>query len=176
MTSTTRCEFCGEQTPKRNYATKYCPGHAPWDRPQEPSKPVRLAVEQMEQPKPTMKPLAAPKATRSKVVETPLGTFKSSTEARYAEQLEADRLSHVIESWDYEAIRLKIADDAHYRPDFFVRIHGAKPELREVKGSWKSKNARESRVRLKVAASKYREFKFVAVTPCKGGWDREEFA
>jgi hypothetical protein len=100
-------------------------------------------------------------------------------EAAYGEQLEADKLAGRIAKYQFESVRLKLADLTYYNPDWYVLCADGTVELVEVKGSWNAPNQDKSRVKLKVAAEQYPEFRFVAITrlPKKagGGWEREEF-
>jgi hypothetical protein len=102
----------------------------------------------------------------------------SGYEKSYAEQLDADKFSGLVVSYRFEAVRLKLADLTYYSPDFYVLYPDGSIEFVEVKGSWKAPNQDKSRVKLKVAAEQYPEFRFVAITkrPKKagGGWEREE--
>jgi hypothetical protein len=106
------------------------------------------------------------------------------TEAAYAAQLELRRAAGEIRSFEFEAVRLNIGEGAWYTPDFLVLRFtvetGFTVEFHEVKGSWKAKNARDGRTRLKAAAKQYPWARFVAVTKRRlrdasgPGWDVEE--
>ena len=93
------------------------------------------------------------------------------TEAAYAEQLEADRLAGIVASWRYEAIKLRLADKTWYTPDFFVITTAGGIDMVEVKGWWRD----DARVKIKVAAEMYPEFRFRAVSRTGGGWKMEAF-
>jgi hypothetical protein len=104
--------------------------------------------------------------------------YRSKLEERYAEQLEADRLGGRVIRWRYEALKLRLADRTFYSADFFVVTAERRIELQEVKGSWDAPHQDDARVKVKVAAFQYPEFRFVGITPRDddvGGWDREEF-
>lgn len=98
----------------------------------------------------------------------------NKTETAYSELLELRRLSGEIVDYRFEGLKLRLADGAWYKPDFFVVFPGH-IELHEVKGFWRE----AARVRVKVAAELYPAFKFIAIKrrPKKlgGGWDQEEF-
>lgn len=104
----------------------------------------------------------------------------SGLEKRYLKFLDAEKAAGRVHEFRFEGIRLKLADLTYYTPDFYVLYPDGGIEMLEVKGSWKAPNQDKSRVKVKVAAEQYPEFKFVAITeiPKKkgGGWDREEFA
>lgn len=89
-------------------------------------------------------------------------------ESKFAENLEALRLSGEILSWMYEPLKLKLADRTYYSPDFMVIYPDGLIEFAENKGHWED----DARVKIKCAAEKFPMFRFVAVDK-KG--KREEF-
>lgn len=103
----------------------------------------------------------------------------SSYEKAYAELLESGKIDGDIANYRFESIKLRLADNTFYTPDFYVLCKDGTIELVEVKGSWAAPNQDTSRVKIKVAASLFPEFVFVAVTKVAkkhgGGWKREEF-
>lgn len=108
----------------------------------------------------------------------------NKTETCYAAYLEVLKVAGEILSYEFEAIRLNIGERAWYTPDFFVLRHtidterpgnALAVEFHEVKGSWKAKNQRDARTRIKSAAKQFPHFEFLAVTKNGGGWDREVF-
>lgn len=74
----------------------------------------------------------------------------------------------------FEGIKLRLADNTFYTPDFAVMLSTGQMELHEVKGFWTD----DARVKTKVAASLY-PFQIIAVTKrakkAGGGWDFENF-
>lgn len=107
-----------------------------------------------------------------------LGRMKSGslnkTEAEY-EQLLKDALSLGDIAWyRFEGLKLRLADNTFYTPDFVVMKTDGQIECHEVKGFWTD----DARVKIKVAAGQY-PFRFTAITkrPKKagGGWAWEEF-
>lgn len=97
----------------------------------------------------------------------------NKTEAAYSEYLRNQRDIRAIHWFHFEAIKLRLADDTYYTPDFVVLPADGILELHEVKGHWRD----DARVKIKVAAALF-PFKFIAVTRKKsvGGWEWEEFA
>ena len=91
-------------------------------------------------------------------------------ERAYAEQLNLLVKAREIHGWKFEALRLRLADGAWFKPDFLVHAP-ARLEFHEVKGFWRE----AARVRIKVAAELYPEFVFIAVTRKEGEWVRERF-
>ena len=99
----------------------------------------------------------------------------NSTEAAYAGHLEIRRQAGEIALWRFESFKLRLAKSTYYSPDFEVVLSDGLIELHEVKGFWRD----DARVKIKVAAETFQEFRFLAVRklPKKagGGWKFEEF-
>ena len=104
----------------------------------------------------------------------PVGTM-NKTEQAYADHLERIRQSGIILWWEFEAVKLRLADNTFYSPDFAVLMADTGLlEMHEVKGFWQD----DARVKIKVAASLF-PFRFVALKAKAkkdgGGWAVEEF-
>lgn len=103
----------------------------------------------------------------------PVGTM-NKTEAAYDSYLWQQRAASEVFWHKFEAVKLRLADNTFYTPDFMVMPDDSYIEMHEVKGFWQD----DARVKIKVAASIY-PFKFIAVTAVAkkhgGGWKREEF-
>lgn len=107
-----------------------------------------------------------------------LGRLKAGkmnqTEAAYAEHLRALQHAGEILWFRFEGIKLRLADNTFYTPDFAVLAADGVMELHEVKGFWQD----DARAKIKIAADQY-PFRFIAVRvrPKKdgGGWAVEEF-
>lgn len=96
----------------------------------------------------------------------------NKTEKRYADELDMRLKSGDIEWWGFESVRLKLADNTTYLPDFMVVCSDGVVEFHETKGFWTS----SARVKIKVAADKYWMFRFVALKVGPSGtWIREDF-
>ena len=93
--------------------------------------------------------------------------YKNKTEKAYADYLEVLRLDREIRHWEYEPIRLKLADRTWYKPDFMVINNDMEIEFHETKGYMRE----AARVRINVAAEKYPFFIFYLIYSRKGGWD-----
>lgn len=106
-----------------------------------------------------------------------LGRLKTGemnkTEARYGGHLESIK-GTVVAWYKFEAVKLRLADNTFYTPDFAVMLLDGTMEMHEVKGFWED----DARVKIKVAASLY-PFRFKALKPVSakkgGGWEVEEF-
>jgi hypothetical protein len=95
------------------------------------------------------------------------------TEAAYAEHLE--RIKGTVIAWyRFEGIKLRLADNTFYTPDFAVMLMDGTMECHEIKGFWRD----DAKVKIKVAAEMY-PFRFLALKPNPkkdgGGWSVEEF-
>ena len=107
-----------------------------------------------------------------------LGRLKAGVmnklESEYYADLEARKADSDIAWFKFEGIKLRLADNTFYTPDFAVMRGSGIMELHEVKGFWTD----DARVKIKVAADSY-PFRFIAVTKKKkkdgGGWCIEEF-
>jgi hypothetical protein len=104
----------------------------------------------------------------------PVGVL-NKTEAAYEGHLRTRQISGDVAWYKFEGVKLRLADNTFYTPDFFVMTADRHLECHEVKGRWED----DARVKIKVAASLYPFFRFIAVTlkPKKegGGWTLEEF-
>lgn len=102
------------------------------------------------------------------------GRGMNKTETRYANLLELRLRAGEISCYKYESIKLRLADNTTYTPDFMVTgFAGMKHvvEFHEVKGGFVRE---DSWIKLKVAAEMYPEFKFVLARYTKGNWDIRE--
>ncbi|VWD20596.1 DUF1064 domain-containing protein [Burkholderia contaminans] len=107
-----------------------------------------------------------------------LGRLKAGTmnktEQQYGTFLEALRVTGVIAWYRFEGVKLRLADNTFYTPDFAVMRADGAMEMHEVKGMWQD----DARVKIKVAAEMY-PFRFIAVRPKAkkegGGWQQEAF-
>lgn len=105
-----------------------------------------------------------------------LGRLKAGamnkTEREYADMLEMRKRAGEVAWWAFEAMKLRLADNTFYTPDFTVMLAGGELEQHEVKGFWTD----DARVKIKVAASLF-PFPFFAVKKVKGGaWEVEAFS
>jgi len=94
----------------------------------------------------------------------------NKTEAAYSHELEALRNVGEILWYKFEAVKLRLADNTFYSPDFAVMYKDGMLAMHEVKGFWED----DARVKIKVAAS-LSPFTFVAVRRFGKGWEYEQF-
>lgn len=101
----------------------------------------------------------------------------NNTERRYAaEVLEPKRLAGEVLSYAFEKVKIRLADNTFYTPDFFVVLPSMEIEFHEVKG--RKGNGYyatdDAKVKLKVAAEIF-PARFVVAWPQKaGGWRLEQ--
>jgi len=98
----------------------------------------------------------------------------NSVEAAYQLYLDALKQSGAVKWHKFEGLKLRLADNTFYTPDFAVMVADGTLECHETKGFWTD----DARVKIKVAASLY-PFRFKAIRKqtkkAGGGWDIEEF-
>ena len=86
-------------------------------------------------------------------------------EGSYADHLELRKLTGEIKDWKFEPFKLKLADKTYFAVDFTLVMLDGLIECHETKGHWED----DARVKIKVAARMFPEFKFVGVC-----WDKRE--
>jgi len=91
-------------------------------------------------------------------------------ERAYQEQLEFRKLAGEIVAYRYEAIKFRLADKTFYTPDFMVTFED-RIEFHETKGFWED----DAKVKIKMVATLFPEFGFVAVYWKHKQWIFEEF-
>ena len=107
-----------------------------------------------------------------------LGRMKTglmnATETEYCKYLEVKKSIGAIKWYRFEGVKLRLADNTFYTPDFAVMDIDGVMECHEVKGFWQD----DARVKIKVAADMY-PFRFYGIKKkskkAGGGWDIEEF-
>lgn len=99
---------------------------------------------------------------------------RNKTEQAYEDHLEQLRMVGDVLWYRFEGIKLRLADNTFYTPDFAVLAGDGYMEFHEVKGFWTD----DARVKIKIAAEQY-PFRFIAFKAVAksrgGGWAREEF-
>ncbi|WP_447885146.1 DUF1064 domain-containing protein [Serratia fonticola] len=98
----------------------------------------------------------------------------NKTEQAYATTLDDWKAAGMLAWFKFEGVKLRLADNTFYTPDFAVMRADGTMEMHEVKGFWTD----DARVKIKVAADMY-PFKFLAIKAnskkAGGGWSVEEF-
>lgn len=115
---------------------------------------------------------------KSRIGLQALGRLKTGTlnktEQAYATLLKDWQQSGIVAWYKFEGLKLRLADNTFYTPDFAVMLANGQMEMHEVKGFWQD----DARAKIKIAADMY-PFRFVAVRPKPkkdgGGWATEDF-
>lgn len=99
---------------------------------------------------------------------------RNKLEAEYERMLESQKEHGTVKWFRFEGLKLRLADNTFYTPDFAVMADDGIMECHECKGFWTD----DARVKIKVAAEMY-PFRFFAVKKLAknlgGGWDYESF-
>ncbi len=99
----------------------------------------------------------------------------NGTEREYAAELDILKHAGDIAWYRFEGVKLRLADNTFYTPDFAVMLRNGEMQMHEVKGHWQD----DARVKIKVAAEQY-PFRFYALRkrPKKlgGGFESEAFS
>lgn len=102
-----------------------------------------------------------------------VGTM-NKTEAAYAAHLQRRHMAGEVAWFKFEGMKLRLANNTFYSPDFAVMLSTGQLEQHEVKGFWQD----DARAKIKIAADMY-PFKFIAIKARTkkdgGGWAVEEF-
>lgn len=98
----------------------------------------------------------------------------NKTEAEYAALLEQMRRAGTVAWFKFEGVKLRLADNTFYTPDFAVMLSGGRMQMHEVKGHWMD----DARAKIKIAADLY-PFEFIALRKRAkrdgGGFAEEHF-
>jgi len=101
----------------------------------------------------------------------PVPGSMNKTEQAYAVYLQQLMLAGEILHFEFEPLKLRLADKTFYTPDFLVVRPDGLMELHEVKGYWED----DARVKIKVAAATFWMFSFFGVQKAGAGWKVESF-
>lgn len=107
-----------------------------------------------------------------------LGRLKTGqmnkTEAAYDQHLALLQHAGQIQWRKFEGLKLRLADNTFYTPDFAVMAADGVMECHEVKGVWMD----DARAKIKIAADMY-PFRFFGIKArtkkAGGGWEVEAF-
>lgn len=102
---------------------------------------------------------------------------RNKLEQSYEAELERRKQSGEIAWYKFEGIKLRLADNCFYTPDFAVMKSNGEFEFHEVKGA-KAIFQDDAKAKIKVASEMY-PFRFIAIFPIAkkngGGWEVMEF-
>lgn len=116
---------------------------------------------------------------RGKHAAFALGRLKTgqmnATEREYGALLDQRRSAGEVLWFKFEGLKLRLADNTFYTPDYAVMLSTGEMELHEVKGFWQD----DARAKIKIAADLY-PFCFIAVRKRTkkdgGGFEEENFS
>ena len=103
----------------------------------------------------------------------------NKTEARRAAALELRKHAGTIHDYRFQPVKLRLADNTFFTPDYLVIDNDGALWLEDVKGRSGAGYFSEddARVKIKVAAALYPWFRFTTVWEAKdGSWNVEEAA
>jgi hypothetical protein len=99
---------------------------------------------------------------------------RNKTEQAYEGMLSSLQAVGDVVWFKFEGVKLRLADNTFYTPDFAVMLASGQMEMHEVKGFWQD----DARAKIKIAAELY-PFRFLAAKPKAkkdgGGWEIEVF-
>lgn len=102
---------------------------------------------------------------------------RNKTESAYETFLEARRRVGDVLWFKFEGVKLRLADNTFYTPDYAVMLANGQMEMHEVKGA-RAIFADDAKVKVKVAAETY-PFPFVVAFPVPkskgGGWEFDRY-
>jgi len=116
---------------------------------------TRINAPPKENPNPHPEPVKIPKSRMN------------SWETQYAQYLDMLKFAREIQWYGFEAIKLRLATGAYYKPDFAIATKNGELCFVEVKGHWRE----AALVRFKVACDLF-PFRFTAVRKAENGeWE-----
>jgi hypothetical protein len=99
----------------------------------------------------------------------PIPGTMNKLEQDYAAHLHTQLLTGEIVSYQYEAVKFRLADRTFYTPDFMV-VYADRIEFHETKGFMEE----DANVKLKVVAERFPVFQFVLVRRERKVWTLKE--
>lgn len=110
---------------------------------------------------------------------------RNKLEAAYEQHLELLKREGKIDGYFFEGIKLKLADNTNYTPDFLVFASDGVVELHDTKGTTTKMRAsglkekvpwieEDARLKLKIVAERF-PFRTFAVFKTHNGWEMQQF-
>lgn len=112
-----------------------------------------------------MRPIPKSFLALGRVPKASGGSRMNKTEADYASMLEARKRAGELAHYAFEPIKVRLADNTFYTPDFMVLLANGELELHEVKGAFVMDDAR---LKFKVVAEHF-PARLVWAQKVKGG-------
>jgi len=101
----------------------------------------------------------------------------NKTERRYADRLELLQFNGDVASWQFEELKLRLANGCWYTPDFVVVLHDLRIEMIDVKAglpTGKPLCKDDALVKIKCAAQQH-PYRFVMTWEHQGRWVERVF-
>jgi hypothetical protein len=110
---------------------------------------------------------------------------RNKVEASYEAHLDLLHRAGEIDGFKFEGIKLKLADNTHFTPDFIVYAADGVVELHDTKGTTKKLRAsgikeavpwieEDAKLKLKIVAAQF-PFRVFAVFKTANGWEKQQF-
>jgi len=110
---------------------------------------------------------------------------RNKVEAAYEAHLDLLHRAGEIDGFKFEGIKLKLADNTHFTPDFIVYAQDGVVELHDTKGTTKKLRAggikeaapwieEDAKLKLKIVAEQF-PFRVFAVFKTSEGWQKQQF-
>ncbi len=109
---------------------------------------------------------------------------RNKLEAAYEAHLETLYRAGLIQGYRFEGIKVKLADNTFFTPDFVVYAADGVVELHDTKGTTTKKTAKgpvkapwceeDAKLKLKIAAELF-PFRFCIIFKTSEGWQRQDF-
>lgn len=110
---------------------------------------------------------------------------RNKTEAAYEAHLRLLHRAGEIDDFKFEGVKLKLADNTHFTPDFIVFAADGVVELHDTKGTTKKTRANgvkesapwieeDAKLKLKIVAELF-PFRVFAVFKTQEGWIKQQF-
>lgn len=129
-----------------------------------------------------VEPLADYKAaygTKAKGKTEPRDRGMNKTEARYAAHLEREKSAGRILFYDYECMKVRLADTCGYTSDFMIMDADGHIIFADTKAYWQKQGkpgiTDDALVKMKVVGERYWMFTFKAVWEVDGVWHERTF-
>lgn len=90
----------------------------------------------------------------------------NKTELAYSQYLDALKAAGSVLWWEFEGVKLRLADNTYYTPDFFLMLSNGELQVHETKGFMMD----DANVKLKVAAEKFPWPFFLVKKAKEGTW------
>lgn len=99
------------------------------------------------------------------------GVYRTKLERDYARELDLLKAAGVVQSYHYEAVKIRYTQRNYYEPDFIVKYADGRVEVVELKGFAREDDS----IKCHAAATILYPWKVVMIRYVKRQWKRREF-